>query len=131
MCSPHRVPHHVPNEIDYGKINVETNLGTAVSPVWPHWMFLWCLHCYVWKDSTPFLSISLLNLGMKFWLHLPAEIKVQTSINYKTCKRRYKWFDIDQTDQSTTWKKPVSDLKVMQIVGFEQTSTKFIEIFVL
>ena len=28
-------------------------------------------------------------------------------------------------------KKPVSNLKSMQIVGFEQTSRKFIEIFVL
>ena len=28
-------------------------------------------------------------------------------------------------------KKPVSNLKSMQIVGFEQTSVKFIEIFVL
>ena len=27
-------------------------------------------------------------------------------------------------------KKPVSNLKSMEIVGFEQTSTKFIEIFV-
>ena len=28
-------------------------------------------------------------------------------------------------------KKPVSNFKSMQFVGFEQTSTKFIEIFVL
>ena len=28
-------------------------------------------------------------------------------------------------------KKPVSNLESMQIVGFEPTSTKFIEIFVL
>ena len=27
-------------------------------------------------------------------------------------------------------KKPVSNLKRMQILGFEQTSTKFVEIFV-
>ena len=31
-CAPHNsVPCHVPNEIDYGKINFETNSGTAVS----------------------------------------------------------------------------------------------------
>ena len=30
-CFPHCVSCHVPNEIDYGKINVETNPGTAVS----------------------------------------------------------------------------------------------------
>ena len=78
-CSPHHVPHHVPNEIDYVKINVDTNLSTACihQNDWPHWMFLWCLHCYFWKDFTPPLSISFLNLGMCFWLHLPAEIKVQ------------------------------------------------------
>ena len=33
--------------------------------------------------------------------------------------------------QSTIEKKPVSNLKSMQSVGFEQTSTKFIEIFIL
>ena len=30
-CLPHCVPCHVPNEIDYGNINFETNSGTAVS----------------------------------------------------------------------------------------------------
>ena len=33
--------------------------------------------------------------------------------------------------QSTIEKKPVSNLKSMQSVGFEQTSTNFIEIFIL
>ena len=48
MCSPHGVTHCVPNEIDYGQINVETNSGTAVSTrttllTWRHYetlMFL-------------------------------------------------------------------------------------------
>ena len=31
MCSPHRVPRCVSNEIGYGNINVETNSGIAVS----------------------------------------------------------------------------------------------------
>ena len=31
ICSPHRLPCHVPNKKDYGKINVETNSGAAVS----------------------------------------------------------------------------------------------------
>ena len=30
-CSPHRVTHHVRNEIDYRKINVQTNSRTAAS----------------------------------------------------------------------------------------------------
>ena len=40
-CSPYCVPRCVANEIDYGKVNVETNLGTAVftrtaSLTWRH-----------------------------------------------------------------------------------------------
>ena len=31
ICLPHRVPHRTPNEIDYGKIFVETNSRTTVS----------------------------------------------------------------------------------------------------
>ena len=31
MCLPHHVARHVSNEIDYGKVNVETNSNTAVS----------------------------------------------------------------------------------------------------
>ena len=50
------------------------------------------------------------------------------STNYKTCKHRYKLCHINQTGQSATWKKPVLNLKIMQIVGFEQKLTKFIEI---
>ena len=57
------------------------------------------------KDSTPFLSISLLNLGECCRLHFSAaEIKVQTSKNYETSKHRYQLHHINQMVQSTTWK---------------------------
>ena len=74
--------------------------------------------------------ISLLNLGKCCWLLLPAVIKVQTNKNYETCKQRYKLCNINETGQSTTWKETRIVLKCMQTVGFQQTSTKFIEIFV-
>ena len=47
---------------------------------------------------------------------------VSTGTNYTMLTKRVKVQDE---------KKPVSNLKSMQIVGFEQTTTKFIEIFVL
>ena len=31
MCLPHQVPCHVPNHVDYAKINIETKSGTVVS----------------------------------------------------------------------------------------------------
>ena len=57
------------------------------------------------KYSTPFLSISFLNFRKCCWLGLSAEIKVQTSKNYKTCKGRCKLCHINQTGQTTTWKE--------------------------
>ena len=53
------------------------------------------------KDSTPFLSILMLNLGKCCQLCLPVDIKVQTSKKYKKCKHRYKLYYINQTGQST------------------------------
>ena len=47
---------------------------------------------------------------------------VSTGTNYTMLTKRVKVQDE---------KKPVSNLKSMQIVGFEQTPTKFIEIFIL
>ena len=38
----------------------------------------------------------------------------------------YKLLHINQKGQSRTWKETVSKLKSMEILGFEQTSTKFI-----
>ena len=52
----------------------------------------------------PFLSISLLQLAKSSPLHLSAEIKVQNSINFETCKQIYKLCHINQIVQSTTWK---------------------------
>ena len=45
--------------------------------------------------------MSLLN-GEVLLLRLPAEIKVQTSKNYETCKQRYKLCHINQAGKSTT-----------------------------
>ena len=53
-----------------------------------------------WKDFTPFLSISFLNFGNCCRLGLPAEIKVETSKNYETCKERCKLCHINQTGQT-------------------------------
>ena len=78
-----------------------------------------------------FSKYFIVEFGKCFWLYLATEIKVETSKNYKACKHGYKLCHINQTGQSTTWKKPVLNLKSMQIVSFEQTSTKFIEIIVL
>ena len=68
----------------------------------------------------------MLNLGKSCGLNLLAEIKVNTSKNYKTCKRIHKLWCINQTDQSRTRRETVSKLKSMEIEGLEQTSTKFI-----
>ena len=53
--------------------------------------------------------------------------------HYETCMHKYKLCHINhnQIRQSTTWKKPVSNLKSMQSVGSEQTYSKYFEIFVL
>ena len=56
--------------------------------------------------------------------------EVRTSKNYETRKHRYKLCRINQMVKVQYWKKPASNLKSMQIVYFEQTSTKFIEISV-
>ena len=61
------------------------------------------------------------EFGECCWLGLPTGIKVQTSKNFETCKDSCKSYHINQTDQTTTWKKKlVSNLKSMQNVGFEQ-----------
>ena len=96
MCSPHHVPHGVPNEIDYGKINVETSLGTAVST-----------SCVYQQRSK--------------YRHIKITKHASTGTNYAILTKRVKV----QHEQ-----KPLSNLKSMQMIGFEQTSTKYIEIFV-
>ena len=80
------------------------------------------LHCQLDQGSTPFLSISLSKSGKHCQLRLPAEIKVQTRKNYETCKDRYKLCHINKWVKVQHEKKPVLNLKCMQIVGFEQTS---------
>ena len=55
-------------------------------------------------------------------LRLPAEIKVKTSKNWSNV--------LTKRIKIQHEKKPLSNLKRMQSVGFEQTSTEFIEIFV-
>ena len=67
------------------------------------------LCCLLWtlKNYTPFLSISLLNFGKCCRLGLSAEIKIQTSKYYETCKDRCKLCHqiVNQTHQTTTWKE--------------------------
>ena len=65
----------------------------------------------LWQDSTPLLSISLLNLGKCCRLRLPAVSKVQTNRNYETCEHVYKLCNINQTGQSTTWKETRIEFK--------------------
>ena len=81
-CSPHRVPQHVPNEIDYVKINVETNLSTAVStrmtsldvPMVPSLLRL--------KRFYTSSKYFIVELGDVF---LAAFTRRDQSTNYKTC----------------------------------------------
>ena len=70
-------------------------------------MTFWCLYSYLWADSTPFPSISFLNLGKCCRLVLPAAIKGQRREYYEPCKGRCK-------TQTTTWKENCINLKSMQ-----------------
>ena len=63
-------------------------------------------------------------------LGFPAEIKVQTSKNYETCKDRRKLRHQVNQVKLQHEKKPALNLISIQSVGFEQTFMKFIEIFV-
>ena len=80
-------------------------------PEWPHWHGEIKKH---WRSSGVFivnfekvshlfLAFYCFNLGSCCQLHLSAEIKVQTSKNYESCKHRYKLCHINQTGQSKTW----------------------------
>ena len=68
-CSPHCAPCNVPNEIDYGKINVDTNSGTAYPPEQPHWHEDIKKH---WRSSGVFIvtfeKISHLSLVFPCWI---------------------------------------------------------------
>ena len=74
--------------------------------------------------------ISLLNLGKCCWLLLPAVIKVQTKKITKHASTGTNYAILTKRVKVQLEKKPVSNLKSMQTAGFQQTSTKFIEIFV-
>ena len=87
---------------------------------------LWCLYCSLWKDSTSFLSISLLNLrSVVGWVYQQRskhrQVKIMKHVrivaNYVILAKRIKL-------------QHVSNLRSLQNLGFEQTSKKFIEIFV-
>ena len=75
------------------------------------------------KNSTPFLSISFLNIGKCCQLGLPAEIKVHATADVN-CAILTKCVKLQLE------KKPVSNLISMQSVGFEQIFMKFTEIFI-
>ena len=81
------------------------------------------------KRFHSFAQYFIVAFGESCWLGLPAGIKVQkvkvmkqakTGANYVILT---KWIKLQEIN-------PASYLKSMQNVGFEQTSTKFIEIFV-
>ena len=57
------------------------------------------------KRFHTFLSISFLTFGNCCQLGFPADIKVQTSKNHKTCKERCKLCHIKQTDQTARRKE--------------------------
>ena len=63
------------------------------------WNRLWKDKCW---DKLTYNCIYQINLIL-CWLHLPAEIKVQTGENYRTCEHRNKLHLINQTGQSKTW----------------------------
>ena len=86
------------NSESYRKRCVTCSRLTKKRPERPHWHEDVKKH---WRCS----SISLLNFGKCCRLGLPAEIKVQTSKNYETCKNRYKLWHINQTGQTTIWKE--------------------------
>ena len=74
LCSPHRVLRRIPNEIDYGKINVETNSGTVVSTKRPHW------HGDIKVGLSPskkFCFICFKNDEKCFWFHLKSSFRSQ------------------------------------------------------
>ena len=68
-----------------------------------------------------FLSISLLNLRMCCRLRLPAKIKIQTIKNCNICKRKSILFKRVEVKHE---KKPLSNLKSIQNLVFEQITTK-------
>ena len=77
--------------------------------------------------------MSLLNLGKVLAAAFTCRdqsTEVWISKNYETYKHRYKLCHINQTGQSTTWKETYIEFKkYIEIVCFEQTSTKYTEIF--
>ena len=89
--------------------------------------WLWCQYCQLWKDSTSLLSISFLNFRNYFWLRLPAEVKVQTSKSYATCKGDGNYAILTKLFKLQDKKKPISNLLNIQSVGFEQRFMKFID----
>ena len=76
------------------------------------------------KKDTGTTFVSFLNFGKYCWLGLAGKImkRTKTDANYAILTKQVKL----QHE-----KKPVSNLKCMHSVAFEQTFMKFIEIFVL
>ena len=80
------------------------------------------------KNSIPFISISLMTQRKCCRMQLPVVIKVQTSKTYETCKHRSIFTTRVEVQHE---KKPVSNLKSMLSLVFEQITTNVIEIFIL
>ena len=115
---------NVNNQKSRTRCEICSNL-TKKTPERPHWHKDIKKHWRRSGASIPFLSISFLNFGKSCRLGLPVEVKVQTSKNYETCKTRCKLSHINQTGRTKTWKETCIEFK-----KYEQSFTKFIEIFV-
>ena len=114
------------------KLTKKNHTGTT-SLTWRHEEILTsllCLYCWLWKDSTPFLSIhSWISRIVAGWVYQQRskyrQVKIMkhetTDANYAILTKRVKL----QHE-----KKPLLNISSMQSVGFEQTFIKFIEIFV-
>ena len=83
-----------------------------------------------YKNHNIFLRISFLNFRNCCQLGLPAEIEGQTGKIMKHTRADVNYAILTKQVIQQHEKKPASNLKCMQKVGFEQTFTKFSEIFI-
>ena len=118
---------------------LEQCVKSVQSSKWPHWhenikkhwwrsdvfivnfeqiphLFL-VFHCWIWESVAG-------------WVYRRPRSKGRGVKIMKHARAGTKLCNINQTSQTTTWKKPVSNLNSIQSEGFEQISIKCIEIFV-
>ena len=137
MCSPHCVPRCAPNEIDYGKIKC-----------WNKFMYS-CIHENdlidmetLWNINVPLVS-PLLTVKIFHTFSLVFHSWIWGSVASCVYQQRSKFRQVKIAKHAskgtnytilTKWlkvqheKKPVSNLKSMESVVFEQISIRFVEI---